>query len=112
VLERLRAEYENYLHRQRGLAESTIYHCTRSLARFLEFRFGDKLGDLNAITPDDIVAFICQLKAGSHPRRQKALPSDLRNLFSSCSGYVAGNEPQLLHHCQQVLAMPSKRQAY
>jgi integrase len=25
------------------------------------------------------------------------------------SDYVAVNEPQLLHHCQQVLAMPSKR---
>ncbi len=80
-LERLRAEYENYLRKQRGLAESTIYHCTRFLERFLTFRFGDKLGDLNAITPDYIVAFICHLKAGSHPRRQKALPSHLRSLF-------------------------------
>ncbi len=80
-LERLRAEYENYLRKQRGLAESTIYHCTRFMERFLAFRFGDKLGDLNAITPDDIVAFICQLKAGSHPRRQKTLPSHLRGLF-------------------------------
>lgn len=80
-LERLRAEYENYLRKQRGLAESTIYHCTRFLERFLAFRFGDKLGDLNAIRPDDIVAFICQLKGGSHPRRQKALPSHLRSLF-------------------------------
>jgi len=80
-LERLRAEYEDYLRKQRGLAESTIYHCTRFMERFLAFRFGAKLGDLNAITPDDIVAFICQLKAGSHPRRQKALPSHLRSLF-------------------------------
>lgn len=78
-LERLRAEYENYLRKQRGLAESTIYHCTRFMERFPAFRFGDKLGDLNAITPDDIVAFICALKAGSHPRRQKALPSHLRS---------------------------------
>jgi integrase/recombinase XerD len=78
-LERLRAEYENYLRKQRGVAQSTIYHCTRFMERFLAFRFGDKLGDLNAITPDDIVAFICQLKAGSHPRRQKALPSHLRS---------------------------------
>jgi hypothetical protein len=37
--------------------------------RFLVFRFGDRLGDLNAITPDEIVAFLCHLKAGSHPRR-------------------------------------------
>jgi integrase/recombinase XerD len=80
-LERLHAEYEDYLRKQRGLAESTIYDCTRFIERFLAFRFGDKLGDLNAITPDDIFAFICQLKAGSNPRRQKALPSHLRSLF-------------------------------
>ena len=51
------------------------------MERFLAFRFGDKLGDLNAITPDDIVAFLCKLKAGSKPRRYKALPSHLRSLF-------------------------------
>jgi site-specific recombinase XerD len=69
------------LRRQRGLAESTIAHCTRFLERFVAFRFGEKLGDLNAITPDDIVAFLCKLKAGSKPRRYKALPSHLRSLF-------------------------------
>ncbi len=81
ALDRLRDEYEAYLHRQRGLAESTIANCTRFLERFVAFRFGDKLGDLNAITPDDIVAFLCKLKAGSKPRRYKALPSHLRSLF-------------------------------
>jgi integrase/recombinase XerD len=81
ALDRLRQEYEAYLRRQRGLAESTIAHCTRFLERFVAFRFGDKLGDLNAITPDDIVAFLCKLKAGSKPRRYKALPSHLRGLF-------------------------------
>jgi integrase/recombinase XerD len=80
-LNRLRDEYQGYLRKQRGLAESTIYHCTRFMERFMAFRFGDKVGDLNAITPDDIVAFLCQLKAGSHPCRQKALPSHLRSLF-------------------------------
>jgi hypothetical protein len=81
ALDRLREEYEAYLRRQRGLAESTIAHCTRFLERFVAFRFGEKLGDLNAITPDDIVAFLCKLKAGSKPRRYKALPSHLRSLF-------------------------------
>ncbi len=80
-LERLRDQYQDYLRKQRGLAESTIYHCMRFMERFMAFRFGDKLGDLNAITPDDIVAFLCRLKAGSHPRRQKALPSHIRSLF-------------------------------
>ena len=81
ALDRLRDEYEAYLRRQRGLAESTIAHCTRFLERFVAFRFGDKLGHLNAITPDDIVAFLCKLKAGSKPRRYKAVPSHLRSLF-------------------------------
>jgi integrase/recombinase XerD len=81
ALDRLRDEYEAYLRRQRGLAESTIAHCTRFLERFVAFRFGAELGDLNAITPDDIVAFLCKLKAGSKPRRYKALPSHLRSLF-------------------------------
>jgi len=81
ALDRLRDEYEAYLRRQRGLAESTIAHCTRFLERFAAFRFGAELGDLKAITPDDIVAFLCKLKAGSKPRRYKALPSHLRSLF-------------------------------
>jgi integrase/recombinase XerD len=81
ALDRLRGEYEAYLRRQRGLAESSIAHCTRFLERFMAFRFGESLGDLNAITPDDIVAFLCELKAGSKSRRYKALPSHLRSLF-------------------------------
>ncbi len=80
-MDRLRSDYEGYLRKQRGLAESTICHCTRFMERFMAFRFGDKLGDLNAITPNDIVAFICHLKAGSHPCRQKAVPTHLRSLF-------------------------------
>ena len=87
ALDCLREEYETYLRRQRGLAESTIDNCTRDMERFLAFRFGDKLGDLNAITPDDIVAFLNKLKAGSLPRRYKALPSHLCAVSSSsCSG--------------------------
>ena len=81
ALDRLREEYYTYLCRQRGLSESTIYHCIRYMERFLSFRFGEKLGDLNAITSDDVANFICQLKTGSRPLREKALPSQLRNLF-------------------------------
>ncbi len=81
ALDRLREEYETFLCQQRGLAESTIDNCTHYMERFLAFRFGNKLRDLNAITPDDIVAFLGKLKAGSRPYRYKALPSHLRNLF-------------------------------
>src|SRR5260370_17992932 len=80
ALDCLREEYETYLRRQRGLAESTIDNCTRYMERFLALRFGDKLGDLNAITPDDIVAFLSKLKAAPQRRRYKALPSHRRSL--------------------------------
>jgi integrase/recombinase XerD len=79
--ERLRKEYQAYLRQQRGLAEGTIRNSLYYGERFLTFRFGAKLGDLNAITPDDIVAFLCKLKAGSAARRCSALPSHLRSLF-------------------------------
>jgi integrase/recombinase XerD len=81
ALDRLRKEYEAYLRNQRGLSEATIYHCLRFLDRFMTFRFGETLGKLNAITPNDIVAFLCQLKVGSQPYRDKTPPTHLRNLF-------------------------------
>jgi hypothetical protein len=79
--EHLRTEYEAYLRRQRGLADGTVGNSLYYGERFLTFRFGEKMGDLNAITPEDIVAFLCQLKAGANARRCKALPSHLRSLF-------------------------------
>ncbi|HUA34918.1 MAG TPA: tyrosine-type recombinase/integrase, partial [Candidatus Binataceae bacterium] len=79
--ERLREEYEAYLRRQRGLAEGRVRNSLYYGERFLSFRFGEKLGDLRAITQDDIVAFLRELKAGAKARRRKALPSHLRSLF-------------------------------
>lgn len=81
ALDRLREEYDAYLRQQRALSEATIYHCQRFLERFMAFRFGHSLGDLNAISPEDIVAFLGQLKAGSRPYRDKTPPTHLRNLF-------------------------------
>ena len=86
ALDRLREEYKSYLRTQRGLAESTIRHCIRFMERFLAFRFGDKLGDLNTITPDDIVAFLRKLKAGSGPSRQRRCRRICALCSSSCSG--------------------------
>jgi site-specific recombinase XerD len=81
ALERLHAEYDNYLRLQRGLREATIYHCLSFFKRFMAFRFGGGLGDLNAITPDDIFSFLRQLTARARPYRGKTAPSHLRNLF-------------------------------
>ncbi len=82
ALDRLCEEYKSYLRTQRGMAESTSRYCIRVMERFLAFRFGDKLGNLNTITPDDIVVFLRKRKAGSGPRREKSLPSNLRTLFT------------------------------
>jgi integrase/recombinase XerD len=54
----------------------------RFLDPFAALRFGAAPGDLNTITPDAIVAFLHKLKAGSRPRRYKALPSNLCCLFN------------------------------
>ena len=81
AMDRMREEYDAYLRHQRGMSEATIYHCMRFLERFVTFRFGKTLGDLNSITPDDIVAFLCQTKKGSQPYRDKTPPTHLRNLF-------------------------------
>jgi site-specific recombinase XerD len=82
ALDRLREEYETYLRKQRGLAESTIENCRLCMRRFLAFRVGDKLGSLNAITPDDIVAFLGKLKTGSPPYRYRSVPSHPRSFFT------------------------------
>lgn len=80
ALDSLREEYDAYLRKQRGLSEASIYTAMRFLERFMTFRFGETLGDLNAITPDDIVAFLCLRKPRSH-RRGMTPPSRLRSLF-------------------------------
>jgi hypothetical protein len=49
-LDRLRLEYVAYLRDQRWLTEATIYHCVCFPNRFMAFRFGDTLGNLNDIT--------------------------------------------------------------
>jgi integrase/recombinase XerD len=81
ALERLRTEYETYLRDQRGLAEATIYQCVRFLERFMTFRFGMTLGNLDDIEPNDIVAFLRKIMGRAEPYRDKTPPTHLRNLF-------------------------------
>ena len=79
-LDRLQTEYESYLCDQRGLTDATIYHCVSFLKRFMAFRFGDTLSNLDDITPHDVVDFLRKLRGGTAPR-DKTGPSHLRNLF-------------------------------
>lgn len=77
----LRREYETYLRSQRGLSERTIFHCWRYADRFLDFRFGDEVGDLSQISPADIIAFLQYLNGRKKPFRDKSGPTHLRNFF-------------------------------
>lgn len=77
----LKRDYEIYLRRQRGLSERTIFHSWRFADRFLEFRFGEEIGDLSQITSADIVGFLQLLTARTPPLRDKTPSSHLRNFF-------------------------------
>lgn len=77
----LRQDYEAYLRRQRGLSEATIFHCWRFAERFMEFRFGEEIGDLSQITSADIAGFLQHLTRRTPPFRTKGVSSHLRNFF-------------------------------
>ncbi|QFS85208.1 tyrosine-type recombinase/integrase [Roseivivax sp. THAF197b] len=47
----------------------------------------------------------CEDERGNSARSRNTRLAAIRSFFK----YVAGSEPHLLHHCQKVLAMPSKR---
>lgn len=79
--EKLRRDYEDYLRRQRGLSDRSIYHCWRLADRFLDHRFGDHEDDLHRITPRDIVAFLQHLTTRNPPFKDKTPPTHLRNFF-------------------------------
>jgi hypothetical protein len=82
----LRHGYEDYLRRQRGLSDRSIYHCWRLADRFLDHRFGDRDDDLQRITPGDIVAFLQLITTRKPPFR----PS-LKPLSASFSTGTAGD---------------------
>jgi site-specific recombinase XerD len=59
------------------------------------------------IDADLVGAFLTDIEKsrGNSARSRNTRLAAIRSFFK----YVAVNEPQLLHHCQRVLAMPSKR---
>lgn len=59
------------------------------------------------IDADLVGQFLTEIesKRGNTARSRNTRLSAIRSFFK----YVAVNEPQLLHHCQRVLAMPTKR---
>ena len=63
-----------------------------------------QIADIDADLVGDFLTFV-ETRRGNGARSRNTRLSAIRSFFA----YVAGNEPQLLHHCQKVLAMPSKR---
>jgi site-specific recombinase XerD len=103
--ETLRQDYEDYLRRQRGLSDRSIYHCWRLADRFLDHRFGNQDDDLQRITPDDIAAFLQHLTTRKPPYKDKTPPTHLRNFFQYLfkSGLIGVN---------LALGIPSIAQRY
>lgn len=101
----LRADYEHYLRHQRGLSERTIFHSWRFADRFLEFRFGEEIGDVSKITSSDIIGFLQHLVTRKPPLRDKTPSSHLRNFFRYL--FKAGKTPTNL-----ALSIPSVAQRY
>ena len=63
-----------------------------------------QLADLDADLIGSFLTFV-ETRRGNGARSRNTRLSAIRSFFK----YVAVHEPQLLHHCEQVLAMPSKR---
>jgi site-specific recombinase XerD len=101
----LRRDYEAYLRNQRGLSDATIYNCWRLADRFMEFRFGEKVGAFAKITPADIVRFMQHLHGRAQPYRVKTTSTHLRTFFRFLfqTGQIRAN---------MALTIPSIAQRY
>jgi integrase/recombinase XerD len=101
----LKSAYETYLRRQRGLSEATIIRNWWIVDRFLNFRFGEELGDLSQITPSDITAFLQHLTKRKQPLRDKSVTTHLRSFLRYL--FKVGKTPANL-----ALSVPRVAQRY
>lgn len=79
--EKLKAEYQTFLSRQRGLTPETVYRYATFVDRFLDFRFGESPDELAKITAQDIDDFLQHLTRRPKLSRNKMLASTLRSFF-------------------------------
>jgi integrase/recombinase XerD len=77
----LRHDWEDYLRRQRGLADNTMIRAGHVIDQFLTFRFGAEALDFHRIVPNDIAAFLQRQSRQKIPYRDKNQPTHLRNFF-------------------------------
>jgi integrase/recombinase XerD len=88
----------------------TSYRDTfRLLLKFAALRLHRSPTELHIVDIDAelIGLFLADIESarGNSARSRNTRLSAIRSFFK----YVAVNEPQLLHHCQRILAMPAKR---
>ena len=100
----LRRDYEYYLRHQRGLSEITISKYWKFANCFLEFHFGEEVGNLSQIKPTDIAEFLQHLATRKSPVDKNA-STYLRNfsLYLFNSGKTTTN---------LALVIPSVTQRY
>ena len=101
----LREDYEQYLRKQRGLSEATIIRNRSIVDRFLNFRFGEGLGDLSEISPPDIAAFLQHLTKRKRLLRDKSVTTHLRSFLRYL--FNVGKSPANL-----ALSVPRVAQRY
>ena len=81
----------------------------RLLLKFAAMRLHRSPTELQVVDIDAelIGQFLADIEStrGNNARSRNTRLSAIRSFFK----YVAVNEPQLLHHCQRILAMPAKR---
>ena len=104
--------FSHYLPVQKGLSVNTIL-AYRDAVKLLLCYVADNVGiPVDNLTVEDItekmvLGFLdeCEQKRGCSPRTRNARLAAIRSLF----GYIARQEPVLIVHCGQVLAIPLKR---
>lgn len=93
-------------------SQNTVASYRDTFRLLLKYSF-DRLGraatdlqvmDIDADLIGDFLSFV-ENERGNGARTRNARLSAIRSFFR----YVAVNEPQLLYHCQRILAMPPKR---
>ena len=108
----LRAFFTQHLPQVRGASPHTVRSYRDSLALLLRFaaaHVGRSVAqlDLDALTPDVIIAF---LNDGEQARHNRSSTRNVRlAAIHAYFRFVASVHPEYLEHCQRILAVPFKR---
>jgi integrase/recombinase XerD len=86
----LRAAYEDYLRRQRGLSERTIIDSWRFAEQFLDFRFPEDADVLGKISVSDIARFL-QARTVNKAPRDKTVPSHVKVALCAARFFLDGD---------------------